>query len=266
MRACGDKVLLLDDFAQTGVSIHPGQATRLTRFQVLGERSSGTNLMQRLMTRNSGLRASDVLGWKHGFAQMLAIPADLLVVCMVRDPAAWALSMYAKPWHTTPAMQGLGFSDFIRAPWETVIDRPRYFRGAREAGLVGQVLQQDRDPVTGAQFANLFALRRRKLQSLLSYPERGGTCVVLRTETLQAAPEAVLGQIVEALSLPGSEGAFRGVHRRLGSKFKPAVAERPATPTEISPEDRAFMWTQLDRDLEAALGYAPDQSDLKAGE
>jgi hypothetical protein len=258
--------LLSDDFAQTGIEICPPPAGGLTQFQVLGERSSGTNLMQRLMTRNSGLRPSEALGWKHGFAQMLAIPADLLVVCMVRDPAAWALSMHAKPWHTSPAMQKLGFSEFIRAPWDTAIDRPRYFKGAREAGLVGQVLQQDRDPVTGARFANLFALRRRKLQNLLSFPDRDCACVVVRTEALQAAPEMVLRQIIDGASLPGPEGAFRGVFKRLGSKFKPAVAERPATPTQISPEDQAFLWSQLDRATEAALGYGPDHGDLKAGE
>jgi hypothetical protein len=62
------------------------------------------------------MRPSDALGWKHGFAQALAIPADLAVICVTRNAADWALSMHAKPWHAVPALQALAFSDFIRAP------------------------------------------------------------------------------------------------------------------------------------------------------
>ena len=51
----------------------------------------------------------------------------MLVLGLVRNAMSWALSMYAKPWHTSPQMQALPFSDFIRAPWDTRVDRARYF-------------------------------------------------------------------------------------------------------------------------------------------
>lgn len=252
--------LLPPDFASTGFHVARGApaGTPLTRYQVLGERSSGTNFVSRLLGRNSDLRPVDVLGWKHGFVQALAVPGDLAVICVVRAPEPWALSMFAKPWHTPPAMQALEFGAFIRAPWATIIDRPRYFDGIGAPAL-GQPLQQDRDPVTGAVFDSLFALRRAKLASLLSYLNRDCTCIFLRAEAVQAAPEDTLAALRGALGQPPLAVPFRPVVKRLGSKFKPAVATRPDGPARMSPQDRDFMWQMLDRTQEAQLGYIPDQ-------
>jgi hypothetical protein len=222
----------------------------------LGERSSGTNLVKRLLGRNCAMTPTETLGWKHAPPGMMAIPPDLAVICVVRGAAGWALSMHAKPWHTTPKMQALEFSDFLRARWDTIIDRPRYFAGARQAGLIGQALQPDRDPLTGRPFANLFALRRAKLTALLGIPNRGCNCVILRLEKVQAAPEASLDAILKALDQPRRGAPFRAVAKRLGSKFKPAVDARPDTPARLSPADHAFMLSQLDPKLEAQLGYA----------
>lgn len=224
-----------------------------SRYQVLGERSSGTNFIKRLLGRNSQLQPTELLGWKHGFAQAMAIPADLAVICVVRNAVDWALSMHAKPWHTVPELQRLEFSDFIRAPWQTRIDRPRYFREA--AGLVGQPLMQDRDPLTGDVFENIFALRRAKLASLIGYLNRDCTCVILRMEEYQADPEARLNALLAALGQPPREGPFRPVNKRLGSKFKPAVDGRPETPSQMAPADLAYLRSQVDPQQEKRLGY-----------
>lgn len=247
------QTLFPSDFAKTGLFV-TRHATPATRFQVLGERSSGTNFVKRLLGRNSDLAPTEALGWKHG-PNPIAIPADLAVICVLRDPARWALSMHAKPWHSAPDLQALEFPDFIRAPWDTRIDRARYFGGDAAKPMLGQPLLADRDPVTGAMPENLFALRRMKLNILLSYANRGSTCVILRLEAVQAAPERALDQILAALSHPPRKGVFRPVMKRLGAKFKAAIDDRPQTPKAMGKEDLAFMKSQLDRSLEARLGY-----------
>lgn len=249
--------LVPPEFARTGLSVKRRGDSPPSRYQVLGERSSGTNLVKRLLGRNSQMTPTEALGWKHGFTQCLAVPGDMAVICVLRDPESWALSMYAKPWHTTPGMQRLAFSDFIRAPWDTVIDRPRYFGGKAAAGIVGQPLQQDRDPLTGARFANLFALRRAKLAHLLGWLARDCTVVLTRAETVQEAPEPATRALLGGLGHSAPDG-FRPVHKRLGAKFAAAVPDRPAPPTEMPAADRAFMWSMLDTGTEAALGYGPD--------
>lgn len=220
---------------------------------MLGERSSGTNFAQRLLARNTVLTPAQDLGWKHGFPSTLAIAADLAVICVVRNAASWALSMHAKPWHAAAGVQALPFSEFIRARWHSTIDRARYFPGAE--ALVGAPLQQDRDPVTGAPFSSLFALRRAKLAGLLSYLGRDCTCVVLRMERLQADPEATIDAIISELGLPPRGVRFRSVGKRLGARFKPVIPTRPPTPDSLSTQDLRFLKQNCDPSQEIALGY-----------
>ncbi|WP_299374338.1 hypothetical protein [uncultured Tateyamaria sp.] len=243
-------------FADTGLHVQRAGTTDIRRYQVLGERSSGTNFVKRLLGRNTALAPTEALGWKHATPHMLAVPHDLAVICVVRRADSWARSMFAKPWHTTPQMQALGFSDFLRAPWDTVIDRPRYFEGLVPDGSVGAPLQADRDPVTGARHANIFALRHAKLLALLGMLRRDCTCILLRMEDAQAAPEATLDALVSALGLPARTAPFRPVVKRLGSKFKPSVPGRPDKAPDWSDDDMAFLRAQIDTDLEAQLGYA----------
>ncbi|MEX0284893.1 MAG: hypothetical protein AB3N23_09810 [Paracoccaceae bacterium] len=228
----------------------------VTHYQVLGERSSGTNFLQRLIGRNTSLERTDELGWKHGFGQMIAVPRDMFVVCMVRNPERWVLSMYNKPWHTTPDMQRLSISDFIRAEWRSAFDKPRYL-GRLRRGYVGQPLQQDRHPLTGKPFANIFALRQAKLQYLLSFTARDCNCVFLRLEDAQADPQATMEKMAAALELTSPHAAFRPVKKPQGWRFRTAVGERPTAPDRLSDEDRAYMWSALDQAQEAALGYKP---------
>ena len=241
-------------FAETGFHATRVGDTPIARFQVLGERSSGTNFVKRLLGRNTPLKPTEALGWKHAFAHMMAVPADMAVICVVRRADSWARSMFDKPWHTTPQMQALEFGAFIRARWDTIIDRPRYFEGLVPDGAVGAPLQQDRDPVTGASFDNLFALRQAKLTSLLTLPARGCTCIVLRMEEAQTNPEAVLAQMCDALQVT-PHASYRPVVKRLGSKFKPSVDARPALPEAWSGDDMDFLRSQVNAAQEAQLGY-----------
>lgn len=241
-----------EGFASTGLHVvQTGESIR--RFQVVGERSSGTNLMTRLLARNTALQPTDILGWKHGFPKAQAIPPDLAVICMVRAPVPWTLSMHARPWHTTPEMQALTYSEFIRAPWDTIVDRVRYFPDL--VASVGEPLQPDRDPATGRAFANLLRLRRAKLTALLGYLTPGCTAALVRVETLQADPETTIDRLAAALGQPPRTAPFETINRRLGARFKPAIPARPATPETISDQDRAYIRAELDESHETALGY-----------
>lgn len=247
--------MIAEDFPQIGWQFVQGPRPP-RRYQVFGERSSGTNFVKRLIGRNTALSPIEALGWKHGFAQMTAIPADTAIVACVRDARRWSLSMHAKPWHTPPAMQRMGYSDFIRAEWATQADRKRYFPQVQELGGEGQPLQQDRDPITGLPFPNLFALRQAKLNGLLSFFNRGCGLILCRLEAVQAAPEEFLTALTEAYALPATGTPYRPVTKRLGSKFLVSVDTRPETPKAMPETDMAFLRETLDLEQEARLGYA----------
>ncbi len=239
-------------FRDTGLSVILRAPVR--RFAVFGERSSGTNFARRLIEKNTTLIAEDGLGWKHGHPAMVAIPPDVAVICVVRDARSWVRSMHARPWHCTRAMQELGFSAFLRAEWQTVLDRPRYFPQVEGMGARHMPLQADRDPMTGKPFADIFALRRSKLSGLFSFLSRDCTIVFTRLEAIQSDPKGWVGAVCAGLEVPPS-GAYDPVQNRLGQRFQPAIEPRPPTPKAVSAVDLEFLKSRLDLRQEAAMGY-----------
>lgn len=239
--------MILPQFAQVGWQIRR-LPLRPKSVQVFGERASGTNYVQRLVQRNTGLAAAD-LGWKHGFAQMVAIPPEVLIIGVVRNAPDWALSMHRRPWHCPPDMQCLPFDAFLRSPWRSIADRKRYFPGLPE-GAMGQPLQWDRDPITGGTYAHLPALRRAKLAGLLGFANRRCQFALCRLEAVQSDPEGFLN----ALGV-GLNAEFKSINKRLGQRFKASVEDRPDTPDALGPADLSFLCAGLDLETEAALGY-----------
>lgn len=247
--------MLGQDFAETGWHIVV-KGGPIRRYQVFGERSSGTNFVKRLIGRNSPLQPIEELGWKHALPHMTAIPEDTAIVCVVRDARPWALSMHAKPWHCPPEMQALGFSDFIRAEWGTVADRRRYFPQVAQLGGEGQPLQLDRDPLSGKPYENLFALRRAKISGLFSFLARDCTLIFVRLESVLARQEEFLDTLHTAFDLSARSVPLRPVVKRLGAKFVPAIENRPATPATLATSDLAFLKSQIDTEQELLLGYS----------
>ena len=218
---------MVADMQATGCAIRraDGPAPRL--FQVRGERASGTNFLRWIVGRNTALRHTDTPGWKHGFPGMIALPAELLIIGAVRNAADWALSLYARPWHAHPDLQRLGFSDFIRAEWRAVVDRPSDFDDIPpDLAVKGAELQFDRHPITGARFENLFALRRAKLAALLGLAARGGSVALVRMETAQAAPEETVRLLQSVFDVAPRTGDFTLPPRRLGTRFKPKAPDQ----------------------------------------
>jgi hypothetical protein len=244
-------------FIATGTS-----GTPIRRFLVYGERNSGTNFVDALLRQNFPALEAErgdsgrnwfLYGWKHGFPTMIAAPPDMLAVVMVRDPVAWVGSLHAKPWHAGRRLRGLPIADFIRAEWVSVID-DRGFGVRKGDPRWGQELLWDRDPATGLRFQNVLRLRNAKTAGFLRMCGMFGNHAVVRYE--DAARDAA--------------GLVQAVASRFGmvqaAEFSPVVAERgnarsgsyrPKAYADLSPEDLAFLWSELDRDQEARLGYRP---------
>ncbi len=242
------------EFAATGLHFAPGPVPP-TRLQVIGERSSGTNFVQRMLRRNTPFEPHEFLGWKHGHFNALTIPQDMIVIVTVRRAEDWVRSMFTKPWHATAALQRLPFSEFLRAPWDTVLDRPRLFERMPLGDQIGQPLQLDRDPMTGLPYPDLMALRRGKLRSHLSVSNRGCAFCLVRMEEVAANPERFIASFRAAFGLPPLEGPVRPVLKRLGSKFIPTVENRPPMPDVLTAEDVEFVQQGCDADIERMLGY-----------
>lgn len=228
------------------------------RFQVLGERGCGTNVTRKIIDNTLALHRSEALGWKHNIPSMIALPPGFLVICAVRAPAPWARSLYRRPWHGAHFLQALDFSTFIRTPWQGHIDNETQFEGI-PPGLrpQGLELQWDRHPITGARYDTIFAMRNTKHRALLSLPARGASVAYVALEAFTARPRQFLEGLRTAFDLTPTGKPYRPIKRRMGNRWTPAIEGRAPLPDPLPQADLDWMHTQLDPQIETALGFAP---------
>jgi hypothetical protein len=230
-------------------------------FQVLGERSSGTNYVNQLLKQTLDADSVEELGWKHGFPHMRTVPDRMLVVCVFRNAVDWALSMHRKPWHTTKEMQRLSLADFTTAPWDTIVDKPHQFNLDKNTREVDRVLQFDRHPITGEMMPDIWELRNLKTAAFLGFRNRSKMLVNVQLETVLADPEHFVRAIRKKFAIGGADNFDLG-ERRFGSGFRSGVKVRPETPDEMPEAVFSAMCDRLDSDQEAAIGYKYTQASV----
>jgi hypothetical protein len=244
------------NMAQSGWHFHRQGSVPPTQFQVLGERACGTNMVRKLIDKAWRIDRTEGLGWKHAFPTMVAIPERLLVICVQRHVFSWSTSLYKRPWHADASMQALSFSEFIRHPWNGVVDRTSDFEMVHpEIEADGQPLQFDRHPITGEVFGNIYALRTAKSQALLGMRNRNCDVAYVQLEAVQRDAQAFIMALGAAFDLKETERGFRPITRRMGNRFRPTVRGREPAPEVWSAEDTAFALSQIDAETEAEWGY-----------
>lgn len=226
-------------------------APAISRFQVYGERCSGTNFLIKLMERNVASAAfTEEFGFKHWFVdKALALPADTLGLVIAREPHAWLQSLHEKAWHHPPEIASLPFSDYIRHEWECVWDDHWLGVGPDHPSWLTEMMHE-RHPGTGARVRDALAMRALKARSFDALGDRSPAWAALRTEDLQRDPEGFLS----ALRAWGIEcGPYEAITSYKGEGDGDYV---PRARPPLSPEDLAFVRERMDRRAEALLGYA----------
>ncbi|MEP3677021.1 hypothetical protein [Sulfitobacter sp.] len=250
--------VLAADMARTGWHIHKAHDTPVDRFQVLGERGCGTNVIRKTVQDALRIRRTEALGWKHAVPAMIALPPSFLTICALRAPDKWAHSLYKRPWHAAPEIQRLDFPAFLRHEWISCVDDMGHFDNiAPRLKPLGEELQWDRHPVTGARYENIFAMRNLKHRALLGLPTRGASVVYVSLDAFNAAPQAFLADLSKAFHLTYTEQGYAPVTRRMGNRWTAAVADRLPAPEAWDDADKAWMHSQLDSRIETTLGFAP---------
>ena len=247
----------IHDLGTTGLSCHRPHKTRITAASVIGERSSGTNFCSFLLRTNFGLPEASATGWKHGIGtNFVAVPRTHLFVVCLREAIDWTRSMYAKPWHCAEHMFADGFSHFIRAPWDTRVDRfvMRNFKLNPKPRFAGNPLTLDRHPVTGEMFRDIRELRSVKARSFLALRGLEVNVAYVRLEALQQDPAALLDGLASAYALSRPRD-YTFTDRTMGQFRSAELEPRRIEVAEISDEDRAFLDAGFDAELEHEMGY-----------
>lgn len=226
----------------------------ITQMQVLGERCSGTNYVNVLTRKNVKCATSDLMGWKHGFMQRNAIPSNTLLICSMRNSTSWIKSLFQKPWHATQDVQDASFSDFIRMPFETRVDKVKYFPDSQ----VGDVVQQDRHPITGEAFETPFAMRAAKHEALLGLRARGCNVVLVHFERVLSNPQSFLEDLRRDFGVD-LKHRRQDVEKRHGWRFNSLDGNRrDVSIGEMGVADQAVLDAHAASEIEQRLGYCGD--------
>jgi hypothetical protein len=233
-------------FVQARVPDEP----RIARFQIYGERCSGTNFLIKLMERNVvSARFTEEFGFKHWFVpDDLRLPEDTLGLLITREPRSWLQSLHEKMWHHPAEVRALSFSDYIRYEWVCVWDDHWLGIGPDDPLWMTEMMHE-RHPVTGERVSGPLEMRALKARNMTKLGDRSPAFAVLRSEDLQRDPRGFL----DALAVWSIErGPYVAIDSYKGDGHKPYVPkERPP----LSAEDEAFVRPRLDSETETLLGY-----------
>ncbi len=220
----------------------------IRRFQIYGERCSGTNALIRLVEANfPELTFTEDYGFKHWLVpEDMVIAKDVAVIVIAREVGEWLRSLYRQPWHTSPAMRALSFSDFIRAPWDTIWDT-EFWNIDEDHPLLGTPIMEERCPVTGDPFANAITMRNAKLANWTATARRAGAALFFSHEQLVQDPVSLVRQI-ETTTGCSSHDSFVPVRSYKGQGNR-AFRARGYEP--LNESDRHFVADNLDEPLEA---------------
>lgn len=226
-----------------------------TRFKIYGERCSGTNYIENLISRNvPGLKKEALYNWeKHNFVNPPFARPDTIAVVVFRDAFDWLQSLHRNPHQIPRSFRNKEFSEFIRHEWSGVfngwlIDKQK------QLDVRGMELLFERHPVTGAHIENVLELRNLKNQSYLKVQNLYPKYIFIRYEDASKNPEETVKRITDGFgctSVDTIHSVTEDVSRNAG-----APGGRDRRYAEISEDDRAFILDGLDCELEKRIGYS----------
>lgn len=230
----------------------------ITKVWVIGERCSGTNYLTALLLRNFEVKENG-LGHKH-FPPWYVLPQehykgnqqyytfegteDFLFVVIFRNPYDWVRSFHKKPWHADHSLTHASFKDFIRLPWKIKVG------DWREEQQISWNERVDADPFTGNLFANVFGLRKAKIETMLQIADRAPNVYYINYEIVRDYPQEVLQEIATHFAVV-AKPEYTPIDTYKGKRS----SYHPKNYDPFSEEDLAFINSQLDEILENRIGY-----------
>lgn len=173
----------------------------IKRFQIYGERCSGTNLINALMSGNSmhhknkigsfpELKPTSHFGHKHWIGhntkRIIEEGDDTLFIGIVRNPYDWIMSFRRQLYHVPPELQNI--RNFLNNTWYSIEN--------------GKEVIWDRFWKTGDRFSSIFELREEKLKYLyFVMPKIAKNYIFITYEELCSDTDSFIGKVAEKTGL-----------------------------------------------------------------
>jgi len=217
-------------------------------FQVIGERCSGTNFLQKLLGHFTQVNLTWDYGWKHfpiwfGNVEAKQWKQDTQVafIVIVRNPYDWLKSIHRTPHHADDSLRRIPFDLFVEREWKLSPEEERLKPSC------------DRNPLTGDWFPNILHLRAAKLKDWL-HLQTAPFCYYINYETLRDYPYAVLAELKDLFNLHSLSIFSKAVYykNQLGRPY----VKPQATTLDINERTLDFINSQLDWETECEYGYS----------
>lgn len=163
----------------------------INKFTILGERCSGTNYLQNLISENFNLDITWEYGWKHFFGFNNYENSDnVLFIGIVRNPVNWLISLKKNPYHLQKDLLG-EWDKFLTEEFWSFYDNE-----ATHKEQYNTEIMTDRNIYTNERYANIFESRKVKCGYLLNdFPKKVKHFILIRYEDLLMDFNKILTQI-----------------------------------------------------------------------
>lgn len=173
----------------------PPIVSKVTQFTILGERCSGTNYVEKLISKNFDIDLTWDYGFKDysssrcykhffGFSDDYADNVECdkcLFVCIVRDPYEWIGSLFRNPFHLNPKMLENGWDSFLTAEFCSFYDKQDV-----HGEMYGKERMGDRNLYTKQRYKDIFEARKVKLTFLYEeMPKLVKHCIFVKYEDVR---------------------------------------------------------------------------------
>ena len=146
----------------------------LTKVTLYGERCSGTNYLEKIITLNFDVTITWEYGWKHFFGfNNLSNSDDTLFIGIVRDPCEWINSLYKNPYHLSKK-QCSSINNFLYDEVISYMDESE-----------SEIIIKDRNIYNNQNYKNIMELRSFKLKYLIEdMPRNVKNYILIQHESL----------------------------------------------------------------------------------
>lgn len=218
--------------------------TSIKYFTIYGERCSGTNFLEELITNNFNIQVTWKYGWKHffGFTNFNHDDHenDTLFIGIVRNPINWLHSFYTTP-HHIPEHNRL-LPNFLLNEFYSIDDHNKTY----------DVISVDLNYITGEKYKNIFEMRKMKNDYLMNImPTKVRNYIFIKYEDLLDNKEKVLNELKDKYNLIFKNNNIIEIpyyQKNKNKKFSPR-------PISFSNEIIQLIINNLDLEQEKKLGY-----------
>jgi len=228
--------------------------------QLFGERCSGTNFTEHLLSKNlANVQLTRDFGGKHWFIKghhprcranqstdyqcirPLDDSADTLFICVFRNPFDWLRSLHARPYHAANHM-GLTLAEFLRKPWHSF-----------ETSRLNPCWPDRTDQYWFIEEAkNILRLRTEKIQHLLKLQACVANVCYLNYEALRDDNE-LIGKMAHQFCIRLKQPYILAEQKHFGKPGNVEYSRRKHSP--ISDCDLEFIRRELNWEVEGRIGY-----------